>query len=316
MSQPVPVSRPAPVSRTVDLDGPVHVVDHGGPTGPGRPTVVCVHGLGGSHANWNDLAPLLSTQARVLALDLAGHGRTPRAGRSASVRSNRALLDRFLAEEVGEPVVLLGNSMGAAISLLQAAAQPQTVAGLVLLGPALPRTRRDLPDRGLARQAALYALPGLGVRSLARRRDRLGPEGLVEHTLALTTADASRVSSSTRALAVELVASRASGPDGEAAFLEAARSLGVLLARAAAYRSTIASVLAPALVVQGALDRLVPASGVRQLAALQPTWRVEVLEGVGHVPQIEAPARTAELVLPFLAGLDGAAPGSLLAGAS
>lgn len=313
------MSQPAPASRTLDLDGPVHLVDHGGPAAAGRPTVVCVHGLGGSHANWHDLAPLLASSHRVLALDLAGHGRTPRAGRSASVRANRELLHRVVEEVVGEPVVLLGNSMGGAVCLLEAAASPETVAGLVLLGPALPRTRRDVPDRALARQAARYAVPGLAHRALARRRERLGPEGLVDETLQLTTADTSTVSPAMRALAVELLATRASGPDAEAAFLEAARSLAVLLARASAYRGVIASVQAPALVLQGELDRLVPASGVGQLAALQPGWRVEVLDGVGHVPQIEAPRRTADLVLSFLETLTvtpGGSSDTLLAGAS
>ena len=37
-----------------------------------------------------------------------------------------------------------------------------------------------------------------------------------------------------------------------------------------------------------------------QLAELQPTWTLHLLDGVGHVPQIEAPRRTAELLLPWL----------------
>src|SRR5919107_5072968 len=114
--------RAIPVPRTADLDGPFSWVDHGGPAG--APVVVAVHGLGGSHANWHDLAPLLTDTHRVLAVDLAGHGRTPRAGRSASVRANAALLGRFVEQVVGEPVVLLGNSMGAAISVLHTAAHP------------------------------------------------------------------------------------------------------------------------------------------------------------------------------------------------
>jgi hypothetical protein len=39
------------------------------------------------------------------------------------------------------------------------------------------------------------------------------------------------------------------------------------------------------------------------LAELQPGWPVHLLDGVGHVPQIEAPERTAALLLPFLADL-------------
>ena len=288
-----------PVPRIVDLDGPVHYVDHGGPAD--GPVLVCLHGLGGSHANWHDLAPLLTSRARVLAVDLAGHGRTPRAGRSSSVRANRTLLHRFLTEVVREPVVLVGNSMGATIAILEAAAAPAGVDGLVLIGPALPRTRSGRPAPALARQVAICAVPRIGEKVLVRRRERLGAEGLIRETLALTTADASRVSDGMRRLAVELLDCRAAGPDTEAAFLEAARSLGLLLARASSFRATLASVRAPALVLQGALDRLVPAAGVRQLAGLQPAWRVEVLDGVGHVPQIEAPERTAALIHGWLA---------------
>ena len=107
------MARATPVQRTADLGGSFAWVDHGGPRD--APVVVAVHGLGGSHANWHDLAPLLTREHRVLAVDLAGHGRTPRAGRSASVRANCELLGRFLDEQVDRPAVLLGNTMGAAI---------------------------------------------------------------------------------------------------------------------------------------------------------------------------------------------------------
>ena len=306
-------SRPAP--RFVDLDGPVHYVEHAGPAG--APPVVCVHGLNGSHANWHDLAPLLARSRRVLALDLAGHGRTPRAGRSASVTANRELLARFLDEVVGEPAVLLGNSMGAAIAMLQAAAVPDSVTGLALLGPALPRARTHVPRPALARQVALCAVPRIGERALTRRRTRLAPEQLVQETLRWTTADVSSVSAGMRELAIELAAARAAEPDCDAAYLEAARSIGLLVARAAAFRATIASITAPGIVLQGALDRLVPPAGVRQLHVLQPTWEVHVLPGVGHVPQIEVPGRTAELVLDWLAQRTPTGGGdTLLAGAS
>ena len=289
---------PTPVLRTADLSGPLCWVDHGGPHD--APVVVAVHGLGGSHANWHDLGPLLARTHRVLALDLAGHGCTPRAGRSASVRSNCQLLGRFLDEVLGRPAVLLGNSMGAAISMLQAADHPERVTGLALIGPALPRQRTSVPPPALAKQIALFAVPGLAERALARRRARLGAEAFVQATLELTCADASRVSPAMRELAVRLCADRTNGPDAEAAFLEAARSLGLLATRTRAYRSLIASLSQPGIVLQGERDRLVPAAGVRQLAALQPDWPVHLLDGVGHVPHIEAPQRTAELLLPWL----------------
>ena len=314
------MDRATPLTRSADLDGPFSWVDHGGPAD--GPVVVAVHGLGGSHANWHDLAPLLTPRCRVLAVDLAGHGRTPRAGRSASVRANCALLGRFLERVVGEPVVLLGNSMGAALSVLHAAERPEHVRGLALIGPALPRTRTDVPGRALAKQVALFAVPGVAERSLARRRTRLGAEAFVQATLELTCADPSTVSAEMRELAVRLCEERANGPDAEQAHLEAARSLALLVTRAGAYRAKLASITAPGIVLQGRRDRLVPVSGVAQLAQLQPDWTLHLLDGVGHVPQIEAPRLTADLLLPWLASLGPAAdlsadgPTDLLAGAS
>lgn len=295
------MTRATPVRRTADLNGPVAWVDHGGPE-DGQ-VVVAVHGLGGSHTNWHDLGPLLARSHRVVAIDLAGHGLTPRAGRSSSVRANCALLGRFVEEVVGRPAVLLGNSMGAALSMLHAAEQPEHVAGLALIGPALPRARTALPGRSLAKQVALFAVPGVAERSLARRRARLGAEAFVDATLELTCADASTVSAEVREVAVQLARARTGDTDADAAFLEAARSLGLLVTRAARYRALIAAVTAPGIVLQGTLDRLLPAAGVRQLATLQPDWPVHLLDGIGHVPQIEAPARTAELLQPFLDAL-------------
>src|SRR5690348_5257489 len=105
-------------SEYADLDGPVHYLDFGGREQ--GPIIVCVHGLGGASWNWSALAPMLTDEARVLAVDLAGHGRTPAAGRRTTAPANRRLLERFLREVAREPVVLIGNSMGGAISALTA----------------------------------------------------------------------------------------------------------------------------------------------------------------------------------------------------
>src|SRR5439155_6364582 len=85
------VACPPVDSRTIDLDGPVHYADFGGD----GPTMVLVHGLGGSFVDWAAVGPDLAGRARVVAPDLAGFGHTPLDGRSASVEANRDLLDRL-----------------------------------------------------------------------------------------------------------------------------------------------------------------------------------------------------------------------------
>lgn len=283
-----------------DLDGPVHWIDFGGPPGgPGlaggprpaggsAPPMVLVHGLGGSHLNWVAIAPALAAARRVLAVDLAGSGLTPAAGRSASVRSNVRLLARFVRDIAGSPAVLVGNSMGGMISMLHAHADPETVAGLVLVNPSLPLPWQR-PDLQVAGTFALYAVPGLGelYRTVSRRRTT--PRQQVEQVQELCFADPARASAEVTAASIELARIRRTMPGTEHAFLQAARSLTGVLARPGRYRAMMAGLTMPVLLIHGEQDRLVPVAAARAAAVACPSWHTVLLPGVGHTPQLEVP---------------------------
>src|SRR5438552_2949901 len=135
MEAPARTAQQEPRSATLDLDIPVHYLEW---EGRGEATFVLLHGLGGSALNWTLTAPLLTQRGRVLAPDLAGHGRTRRETRASSIEANQELLDDFIAAMTDGPVVLAGNSMGGAISILETAANPERIAALVLVDAALP----------------------------------------------------------------------------------------------------------------------------------------------------------------------------------
>ena len=286
-------------SLTLDLGGPVHVADFGG-TGP---TMLLVHGLGGSHVNWAAVGPPLAAHARVLAPDLAGFGRTPLAGRSAEVEANHGLLDRLVDALADGPVILVGNSMGGLLAMLEAASHPDKVAALVLVGPAQPRPA-GFPmwvDPRVAAMFAAYAFPGVGERFLRWRAERLGAEGLVDQTLGLCCVDRTRLSPDIVAAHVALARERLERmPYANAAFLQAARSMLAFLVRSRLLTAMIRRIAAPALIVHGAHDRLVPIAASRALAALRPDWTLAVFDGVGHVPQLEAPDRFVTTLVDWL----------------
>lgn len=284
-------------SRTVDLGGPVHYVDFGGPAE--APTVVLVHGLGGSHLNWDLLAPLLRPHARVLALDLPGFGRSEPGDRRTTVHDNVQVLDRFLTEVAGAPAVLVGNSMGGMISILQAAASPATVDGLVLLDAAVPGPRRAL-DPLVALTFALYAVPLLGERFLWLRRQRSTPLRQVRDVLRLCGVDPDALPAHTIDRSIALIEQRRDVPAMDKAFLSAARSLLKLLADPRGYRRAMASIEVPVLLVQGDRDRLVPVAAARDVARRHPAWQYLELPGVGHVPQLQVPDRIAVAILGWL----------------
>jgi len=131
-----------------------------------------VHGLGGSHLNWCQVGPRLAEGRRAVAVDLHGFGLTPGSRRQATVQANARLVDRFSREVTGTPVILVGNSMGGLICVLQAAANPDAVAGLVLIDPALPLPRQapDWPELTES-EFAVVSLVGRGAtnREVAER---------------------------------------------------------------------------------------------------------------------------------------------------
>jgi pimeloyl-ACP methyl ester carboxylesterase len=287
------------ISRTVELGGPVHYVDYGGSSD--GPVVVLVHGLGGSHLNWDLLAPLLTGTARVLAVDLPGFGRSEPGGRTASVPANVAVLGRFLDEVVREPAVLVGNSMGGMISILTAAERHNSVHGLVLLDPAIPGPRKA-QDRLVALTFAAYALPLVGERFLRRNRTRKDAVTRVRETLVLCGVDPDAVPRDLIERSVTLLEERKDVEGMDRAFLAAARSLLRLLADPRRYRRAMASVEVPVLLVHGDRDRLVQVTAAREIAAAHPDWRYTELPDVGHVPQLQVPERVAKEILGWLAG--------------
>lgn len=288
-------------SHWIDLDGPVHYLDYGGPED--GPDVVCVHGLGGSAVNWSAVGPLLAQRCRVRAVDLHGHGRTFAEGRPTGVPANRALLHRFVREVVGRPVILMGNSMGGMISLLQAAAEPADVAGLVLVAPAVPIAPAR-PDPMVTAMFAAYGTPVLGRSLLAVRGRLVRPEKMVDLTLSLCTADPSRVPADVLEELYAVARARVGYRDANRDFLVAARSVLSTVAdvRAGGYRRAVRSVTAPVLLLHGDRDRLVPIGLARAAAKANPAWSFEELTDAGHVPQLEWPDKVAAAVDAWLDG--------------
>ena len=291
--------QPVAVSRWTDIDGPVHYLDYGGPAD--GPVIVCVHGLGGSAVNWLAIAPLLTGRYRLLAPDLAGHGLTRSAGRGVGVAANRALLHRFIETVAGGgPVILMGNSMGGMISLLETAAAPATVAGLILVDPALP-FRPSWDYAQVAVMFAAYATPGVG-RLLNRRQRQLTAEDIAARVLALCCVDPSRVPPDVVAQHVIVARQRGAFTDADRDFTAATRSVVATAgySRGQAYRRGIRSVSCPVLLLHGSGDRLVPVAAAVAAARRNPSWSLVVLPDVGHVPQLEAATETAAAITGWL----------------
>ena len=305
-SHPAPWNYAAPWGARgyiTDLDGPVHWIEFstGEPSqNHSEPPVVFVHGLGGSHLNWCLLGPHLAAGRRAVALDLRGFGLTPGLRGNSTVHANARLLDRFVTEVIGAPVILVGNSMGGLISILETSNNPDAIAGVVLIDPALPLPPQK-PDWQVSGQFLLYAVPGLGPLAVAKLLARVQPEEAVQQLLRLCFADASRADPEMTKAEVALITRRHPATPAQAAararvFLAAARSLLRVLSRRQRYAKMMAGIDVPVLLIGGEDDRLVPVAAMRRAAARNPRWESVILPGVGHTPMLEVPDDTSALI--------------------
>jgi pimeloyl-ACP methyl ester carboxylesterase len=271
--------------KVVDIDGPVHYLDFGGDGSP----LLMVHGLGGSALNWMAVGPSLAHRHHAVAIDLAGFGQTPLYRRSAAVGANAELVRRFVEQVFDEPVELVGNSMGGHISILVAADHPDQVDRLVLVDPAVPGVHVRRPQPAMLGVMAALSVPGLAETLLDHRARSLGPERLVIETLALVCADPGRVDPEVVEAHMRLTAERSNlGGQNNRAFLQATRSIGLRMADPR-FWAHARRVQAPTLVIEGDQDRIIPLAAARELVRRIPRWKLEVLEGVGHVPMLETP---------------------------
>ncbi|HYB18775.1 MAG TPA: alpha/beta hydrolase [Streptosporangiaceae bacterium] len=280
-----------------DLGGPVHWIEFSPSYGEGQPLqgppIVFVHGLGGSHLNWCLIGPELAAGRRAVALDLHGFGLTPGSRATTTVRANASLVDRFVREVTGTPVILVGNSMGGLISILQTAAQPDTVQGLVLIDPALPLPRGKADPR-VTGELLLFALPGLGEMFVSRYLMRRSPEQAVRQVYDLCFTDPSRADPEVIAADIALAERRQPTSAHQASvragtFLAAARSMLRVLSLRRGYFQMMAGITVPVLLIGGEDDRLIPAAAMRQASARFPHWESVILPGVGHAPMLEVP---------------------------
>lgn len=273
--------------EVVDLGGPVHYVEWGGAA---ELTVVCVHGLGGSHASWKEVAGRLAGRARVLALDLPGFGETPRCGRRATVDGSQRLLSLFLAAVAGGPAVLMGTSLGGAVTAFQAAREPESARALVLGSSYFPGFYGGWRAPAVAASLAAEQV-GAGGRALRRRLLRSALAGDGEERSPGEAGDDSGPREGR------------GRPRLPVSSTEAVASLVALSLAPRRAREAYAAISCPVLVLHGEEDSRVPAAWALHAGRGRPRWRVRTFPGVAHVVRLSDPEWWGADVDAFLTGL-------------
>ncbi len=248
--------------------------------GRGSEPVVYVHGFVCSSATWDRVLDPASGGAPAIAVDLPGSGYSDRPWPyDYTVGGAASALLRFLdARGIGR-VALVGNSLGAAVCMVAAAAQPQRVSRLVLIASPFPGS--DIPPgfRGLR-------LPIVGELQMELLTRPVLEWGL-KHRL---YARGSRVTRKT----VDEWWDPVRIPGTRRAALSAIRT------SSRDYDGLLERISAPTLVIWGREDHLLPPEDGLALARRIRNARLVLLPDTGHLPQEETPEAVSRAIREFL----------------
>ncbi|XOZ32903.1 alpha/beta fold hydrolase [Halomonadaceae bacterium KBTZ08] len=248
-------------------------------SGHGTP-VVLLHGFGASKETWASLIPAILQRHMTLYLpDLPGFGQS-------DYRADARYTYEVQAHRMGEwarhlalpPAYWVGSSMGGAIGATLAANHPERVAGLVLMNAAGMGSARHSPMESQLLQGRNPLIPG----------DASETRSLFRYTTWRGQAVFSRVMP--LAMGPEM---RHRRPINQHLFMD-------MMQPRERIPELLARVQAPARVIWGERDQVVDVSCAHHYGALLPRAQVTILRGVGHLPMLEAPLRTARVVRRFM----------------
>jgi pimeloyl-ACP methyl ester carboxylesterase len=279
--QDIPVGRGRTVS-VLTLDG-------------GPSDVVLIHGLGAAKSSFFDCAAQLAAAGhRVHALDLPGFGGSskPTTAPYTAPWFAQNVIEVMDALEI-DAAHLAGNSMGGRVALEIGLRRPERVRSIAALCPAVAFVKRDFhPLVRLLR-------PELGLLPHKLRR------GIVERQLFSLFQDPDTLDPSMGDVVVDEFQRIYGSASGRVAFYASARN--IYLDRPfgkGGFYPRLAGLEPPALFVWGTHDRLIPAGFSKYVAEALPSAEQVILEGCGHVPQVERAEQTTGMLKRLFARAD------------
>lgn len=241
-------------------------------------TIVLVHGFGANKDNWTRIARELTDDFNVYAIDLPGHGDSSKPlDLGYRLKDQVGHLARILEALNINEMHMMGNSMGGGITALYTATYPEQIKTAVLFDPAgILEYENEMVDMVLAGDNPL-------IPSKPGDFERLMDFALEEKPFVPWPI-----------LGVMEEQALANQEVNEVIF-DAIKEAGF----ESDFRNTVKRIEDPVLIVWGKEDRILDYRNGEAFLEAIPGARLEIMEGIGHAPMIEAPEESARLFLKF-----------------
>src|SRR6185295_9128011 len=253
-------------SHFAEIDG---VRIHYQEKGTGTPLVL-IHGYTSSTYSWKDVFEPLSKSFHVIAVDLKGFGLSEKPDGDYTRRAQATLVAHLLAQLNIEKAWLCGNSMGGEVALNVAVANPQRVAGLILIDSA----GVEVPGSGsLAPSYLLIPVVGRVLVALSLTSDKLVRQGLEKSFYDQAKVTDDRVANYYRPLKTR---------GGQLAALRARTQWSMF-----PIEPDLGKITVPTLILWGTHDQLIPLAAGQKMNSLIKVSKLVTFENCGHLTQEE-----------------------------
>jgi pimeloyl-ACP methyl ester carboxylesterase len=269
------------LAKTIEIHGrSISLMEN--TSGDMKPTIVLIHGFGAIKENWIWFARQLPESFHVVAIDLPGHGESfkdfdARYDLDDQVRYLKHILSYLNIQQCH----LVGNSMGGAISALYAAAYPEQVQSLLLIDPA------GIYDYDCELNRLLKA----------GKKNPLIVERVEDYYVLMDFVMEKKPFIPwhiTNVIAEKAVKNR---PINDRIFSDLHGE------HQYDFREELKKISAPTLILWGEKDRVIAVENAQIFNRLIPYSKKVILDGIGHMPMIENPKKSAKIYLDFLASI-------------
>lgn len=257
--------------------------------GRGEPPMLLLHGFDSSVFEFRRILPLLAAQYHTWAIDLLGFGFTNRLAKLPfSPTAIKTHLYCCWKTWIGQPITLVGASMGGAAAIDFALSYPEAVHALVLI---------DSAGFTAGPTIGKYMIPPVGYLATTFLRHLK-----VRHSISLKAYhDASFASVD----ALRCAALHLDQTGWQQALIAFTRSGGY-----GSFRQQLTQLNLPTLILWGRQDRILGTDDAEKFHQAIPQSRLIWIEACGHVPHLEQPQVTANHIFDFvqMASLDRVDP--------
>jgi pimeloyl-ACP methyl ester carboxylesterase len=267
--------------------GTLQVLDEGN---PGGSPIVLIHCYTCSMGWWDDLAPLLAEDHRVIRVDLLGHGGSEKPGGGYSIEDQASGVAEALAQLGVAGATVVGHSLGGTIATALAVQSPQLASKVAIIDQAPDDSFEDF---SLSERAGHWPLIGPALNRLAQ----ISPDSVIrsqydqsfapDFSVSAGFEDPDQVVDDLREMTYTAF-DRASDAEGD---YTDDQPLDERLAEAGT----------PVLVIFGSEDQIYDADEAITRYEAVPGVQTELIEGAGHSPNVEKPEQVGPLILAFAA---------------